>query len=55
MRALIPFMRRGEYEKYYDYKVRKGEKRIGGYGFLLISGAIYLAVGVVFTLLFFTV
>ncbi len=55
VKALLPFMRRGEQEKYYDYKIRKGEKRISGYSFLLISGAIYLLVGVIFTILFDTV
>lgn len=54
-RALVPFMRRGEYEKYYDYKLRKGEKRIKGYGFILISGLIYLLIGAIFAILFFTV
>lgn len=55
LRALIPMARRSEYEKYYDYKVRKDGKRISGYGFILISGCIYLLIGVVFTILFFTV
>lgn len=54
-RALVPFMRRGEYEKYYDYKLRKGEKRIKGYGFILISGLVYLLIGAIFAILFFTV
>ena len=52
LRALLPFMRRGDHEKYYDYKVRKGEHRASGFGFLLISGAIYILVGVVFTILY---
>ncbi len=55
VRALIPMARKGQYEKYYDYKVRKDGKRITGYGFILISGCIYLLIGVIFTLLFFTV
>lgn len=52
LKALLPFMRRDDYEKYYDYKVRKDEKRIKGYSFLLISGAIYVFVGAIFTILF---
>lgn len=54
-RALVPFMRRGEYEKYYDYKLRKEEKRVKGYGFILISGLVYLLIGAIFAILFFAV
>lgn len=45
--ALLPFTRRGDNEKYYDYKVRKDEKRAKGYGFIFICGAIYLLVGII--------
>ena len=55
LRALIPLMRRDKSEEYYDYKARKEGKRINGYSFVLISGAIYLAIGVIFTILYFTV
>ena len=51
--SLLPFLRREGKEKYYDYKLRKNEKRIKGYGFILISGLAYLLIGAVFTLLFF--
>ena len=54
-RALLPFMRRDSNEKYYEYKMAKEEKRIKGYSFILISGAIYLAVGVIFTALYYSV
>lgn len=43
------------YGTYGDYVAEKQEKRIKGYGFLLISGAISLAVTFVFIALFFTV
>lgn len=48
--------KKGErFERYYEYKVRKAEKRTKGYGFILISGAIYLLIGVIFILLFLSV
>ena len=54
VRALVPGMRRGEVQKYGDYKVAKDEKRATGYGFILIVGLGFLAVGLIFTILFFT-
>lgn len=42
-------------ETYYDYVTRKSEKRARGYGFLFICGALFVAVAVVFTVLFYTV
>ena len=53
--AFTPFKRGERFEKYYDYKARKDEKRVSGYGFLVICGAIYLLIGVVFTLLFLSI
>ena len=55
IRSLIPMGRKDKFEKFYDYKVRKDGKRITGYGFVLISGFAYLLVGIVFTILFYTV
>ena len=40
------------HEQFYDYKMRKNEKRIKGYSFMFISGGIYLIPGVVFNILF---
>ena len=45
---ILPIKRNPKIEKYYDYKVRKAEKRFKGYGFLLISGAIYFVIALVF-------
>ena len=54
-RALIPFSKKTD-EQFYDYKVRKAEARASssGYGFVFIVGAVFMAVGILFTVLFFT-
>lgn len=52
-RSLIPgasYVR----ERYSDYVARKRGKNLNGFGFLLISGVITMAVSVVFLLLFFS-
>ncbi len=53
-RMLIPFSKKNN-ETFYDYKTRKAENRSGGYGFLLIVGAAFLAISVIFIVLFYTV
>ena len=53
-KSLIPGKRK-EVERYYDYVQRKREKRTKGYGFLLITGLVTLAVAMVFFALFFSV
>lgn len=40
------------HEQFYDYKMRKNEKRIKGYSFMFISGGIYLIPAVVFNILY---
>ena len=52
-KTLIPGKRK-DIEKYGDYVVRKRENRKMGFGFLLISGAIVLAVALVFMVLFYS-
>ena len=47
------FRRDERYERYYDYKARKEQKRLTGYGFLVIMGAVFILLGVVFSMLFF--
>lgn len=47
--------KRGTIEKYADYVERKREKRGGGYGFLLISGAVVMAIALVFLGVFYLV
>ena len=54
IRSLIPGGRIKD-ETYGDYVARKREKRIKGYGFLAISGAVTMAIAVVFWMLFYTV
>ena len=51
--SLIPV---GEYkhERFYEYKVRKHEKRIKNYSFLFISGGIYFIPAIVFNILYYT-
>ena len=47
VRALIPGGRHKD-ERYADYVERQREKRVKGYGFLLITGGITMAVATVF-------
>ena len=47
------FRRDERYERYYDYKARKEQKRLTGYGFLVIMGAVFILLGVVFSMLVF--
>lgn len=42
-------------ERYADYIERKREKRVTGYGFLYVSGCVFMAIALVFMVLFFTV
>lgn len=41
-----------KHEQFYDYKVRKDKKRIKGYGFMFISGGIYLIPAIIFNILY---
>lgn len=45
---------KSKHRTYYDYKESKKDKRIKGYSFLLFVGLGFLAVGIVFTILFHT-
>ena len=52
--SLIPFYGKNyKHERYYDYVMRKRGKRISGYGFILIVGAAFVAIAVVFTVLYY--
>ena len=52
LRSLIPFGRKAE--RYYDYYQRKkAQGKVTGYGFIFISGAIFMAVALVFYALFY--
>ena len=51
---LIPFSHKSK-ETFYEYKTRKNEERFTGYSFLFYVGAVFVAVAIVFTVLFFTV
>lgn len=53
-RMLIPFSKKTD-ETFYDYKTRKAESRTGGYGFILVTGAVCLAISVVFIVLYYLV
>jgi len=55
IRALVPGMRLNRGEKFVDYKERKSESRITGYSFIFFVGLAFLLLGVLFTVLFFTV
>lgn len=52
--SLVPGGRKKQ-ESYYDYAQRKKGKEIHGYGFLMISGCVFLAVAIVFLILFYQV
>lgn len=52
--ALIPFYGKNhKHERYYDYVMRKRGKRISGYGFIPIVGAIFTAIAVVFIVIYY--
>ena len=55
-RAKHSFIPTGNYkhERFYDYKVRKNEKRVKGYSFLFISGGIYFIPAIIFNILYYT-
>lgn len=53
-RTLIPFTRIPD-EKYYDYKMRKKEKRARGYSFIFFTGLGFFVVAIVFIVLFYLV
>ena len=48
--AFIPTIYK--HEQFYDYKVRKDKKRKTGYGFMFISGGIYLIPAITFNILY---
>lgn len=50
-KSLIPGLR-GSRERYGDYVLRQQEKRVKGYGFLFLVGGVFLAIGIVFMILF---
>ncbi len=51
-RSLIPGMRIQREQTYSEYLETR--RKVAGYGFLFISGAIFLAIGMVFLILFYT-
>ncbi len=52
--SLIPFYGKNyKHERYYDYVMRKRGKRISGYGFIPIVGAVFVAIAVVFIVLYY--
>lgn len=53
-KAIIPLWGR-QHERYYDYVQRKREKRLHGYGFLFITGAVFMAAAMVFLILFYSI
>ena len=54
LRAFIPGHKAGS-ESFYDYKTRKSEVRFSGYSFVLITGAVFTAISVIFLILFYSV
>mgnify|MGYP003310774446 CR=1 FL=1 len=52
--SLIPFYGKNyKHERYYDYVMRKRGKRISGYGFIPIVGAVFTAIAAVFIVLYY--
>lgn len=54
VKTLIPLWGR-DHERYYDYVERKREKRVHGYGFLFVSGAVFMVIALVFLILFYSI
>ena len=52
-RALIPGKRLQKEENYQDFVAERQEKRVKGYGFLLISGAVTIAASLLFLGLYY--
>lgn len=53
VRMLIPFGNKKD-ERYYDYYQRKREQgKVTGYGFLFVTGLLFMAVAMVFFVLFY--
>lgn len=48
---LLPFLP-SEHVKYRDYIAKKKEKKVSGYGFILISGLVFLLVGIILLIRF---
>ena len=51
-RMLIP-MSKKPHQTFYDYKVSRSEKRAAGYSCIFVTGALLIAVAIVFTILFY--
>lgn len=51
---MLTFRGMKKQEKYYDYKMRKAEKRIKGYWFILFVGLGFILVSGIFLILFYT-
>ena len=49
--SIIP-LRQQKDETFYDYKMRKKDKRIKGYSFLFISGGIYFIPALIFNIIY---
>ena len=52
-RALIPGKRLQKEENYQDFVAERQEKRVKGYGFLLITGAVTIAASLIFLGLYY--
>ena len=52
-RALIPGKRLQKEESYHDYVSARRKKRVGGYSFLLISGAVTVVLSLIFLGLYY--
>ena len=46
---------RHKIEKYYDYVMRRKEKKITGFGFVFVVGGVCMAIALVFLILFYQV
>ena len=52
VKLLIPFGRGAKDENYGDYVARQSKKQINGFGFLLVTGAVFLLISLIFLVLF---
>ena len=52
VKMLIPFGNKKD-ERYYDYYQRKQQGKVTGYGFIFVTGVLFMAVAMVFFTLFY--
>lgn len=58
MKFAVKFFASGgrmKHERYSDYVARKSDKKVTGFGFLFLTGAVSMGISIIFLVLFYTV